>query len=215
MNFKIFALIVLLFSIVSFCMAWELSGTTLVNIKARAEKGIASAQDSIGFNCEARPALNEEEGKQKATEAFSWFQKAAAQGYASAQYHLGLCYDDGIGTESNYTNAFNNFQLAADQGFAPGKLSKQREFVLSKQLLRSGTSIGALIREAEFGQSKADFVHKLNIALKEANETEYWLLLLHDTDLLSDINYNELAPQCREIIRMLAASVKTLNTSNS
>lgn len=55
--------------------------------------------------------------------------------------------------------------------------SEQREFVLSKQMLRSGTGIGALIREAEHAESKADFIHKMNIALKEANETEYWLTL--------------------------------------
>lgn len=63
--------------------------------------------------------------------------------------------------------------------------TEKREFVLSKQLLRSGTAIGALIKEAEHGQSKADFLHKMNIALKEANETEYWLILLRDTGYLS------------------------------
>lgn len=56
--------------------------------------------------------------------------------------------------------------------------SEKREFVLSKQLLRSGTAICALIKEAEFGQSKADFIHKMSISLKEANETEYWISLL-------------------------------------
>lgn len=56
--------------------------------------------------------------------------------------------------------------------------NEKKEFVLSKQILRSGTAIGALIREAEFGQSKADFTSKMNIALKEANETDYWNLLL-------------------------------------
>src|SRR5690349_10779449 len=59
--------------------------------------------------------------------------------------------------------------------------SEKREYVLSKQLLRSGTAIGALIREAEFGQSTLDFIHKMSIALKEANETEYWLCILKDT----------------------------------
>lgn len=58
----------------------------------------------------------------------------------------------------------------------------KKEFVLSKRVLRSGTAIGALIREAEFGQSRADFTSKMNIALKEANETEYWLSLLKDTE---------------------------------
>ena len=70
------------------------------------------------------------------------------------------------------------------------KLSKylveqKREFVLSKQLLRSGTAVGALIRESEHAESKADFIHKLSIALKEANETDYWIDLLHKTDYLT------------------------------
>ena len=67
--------------------------------------------------------------------------------------------------------------------------SEQREFVLSKQLLRSGTSIGALIREAEHAESKADFIHKMNIALKEANETEYWLMLLHDSEYIDNNSF--------------------------
>jgi len=92
-------------------------------------------------------------------------------------------------------------------------LKNQREFILSKQLLRSGTSIGAMIRESEFGQSKADFINKLSIALKEANETGYWLSLLHDTCLIEDELYHVISPKCRELIRLLAASVKTLNTS--
>lgn len=66
--------------------------------------------------------------------------------------------------------------------------SDRKEFVLSKQILRSGIAVGALIREAEFAQSKPDFSHKMNIALKEANETEYWLNILKDTDYL-EISY--------------------------
>ena len=62
-------------------------------------------------------------------------------------------------------------------------LHGKNEYILSKQVLRSGTSIGAMIREAEHAESDADYIHKLNIALKEANETEYWLLLLKETDL--------------------------------
>ncbi|MEZ6060700.1 MAG: four helix bundle protein [Planctomycetaceae bacterium] len=61
----------------------------------------------------------------------------------------------------------------------------KKEYVLSKQLLRSGTAIGALVREAEQAESKPDFVHKLAIALKEANETEYWILLLHKAEYLT------------------------------
>ena len=65
----------------------------------------------------------------------------------------------------------------------------KREFVLSKQLLRSGTAIGALCREAEHAQSKADFLNKMNVALKEANETEYWLMLLNDSEYINIESY--------------------------
>ena len=87
--------------------------------------------------------------------------------------------------------------------------AEKKEYILSKQLLRSGTAIGALLREAEFGQSKADFVSKLSIALKEANETAYWLSLLKDTDYLDQQKYNAIAPDCRSLIAMLVSSVKT------
>jgi four helix bundle protein len=87
--------------------------------------------------------------------------------------------------------------------------AEKKEYVLSKQLLRSGTAIGALLREAEFGQSKADFVSKLSIALKEANETAYWLSLLKDTDYLTPTQYDTVTPDCRALIAMLVASIKT------
>jgi four helix bundle protein len=64
--------------------------------------------------------------------------------------------------------------------------SEQRGFVLSKQMLRSGTAIGALIRETEYGQSIPDFIHKLSVALKEANETQYWLMLLKDSGYVDE-----------------------------
>ncbi len=70
--------------------------------------------------------------------------------------------------------------------------SQRKEFILSKQILRSGTSIGALIREAEFGQSRADFISKLSVALKEANETEYWIAILKDTGYISYPQYESL-----------------------
>jgi four helix bundle protein len=70
--------------------------------------------------------------------------------------------------------------------------AEQKEFVLSKQMLRSGTAVGALIRESEHAESRADFIHKMSIALKEANETEYWLLLLHDTGYLKKKYMNPL-----------------------
>jgi four helix bundle protein len=86
---------------------------------------------------------------------------------------------------------------------------EQREFVLSKQLLRSGTSIGALIKEAEHAQSKADFINKMNIALKEANETEYWLMLLKDSEYIDSKSFTSIVEDCREIVRLLISIVKT------
>lgn len=84
-----------------------------------------------------------------------------------------------------------------------------KEFVLSRQVLRSGTSVGALIREAEFAQSKSDFIHKMSISLKEANETDYWLNLLFDTDNMAEINFEQLSKQCNELIAMLVSTIKT------
>ena len=86
---------------------------------------------------------------------------------------------------------------------------ERKEFVLAKQLLRSGTAIGALIREAEFAQSKADFINKMSIALKEANETVYWLCLLKDVGYLNEDIFTVLSTNCKEIISMLVATVKT------
>lgn len=86
----------------------------------------------------------------------------------------------------------------------------KREFVLSKQLLRSGTSIGGLIREAEFAQSDLDFINKLSISLKEANETNYWLDLLHDTSYLNNDEFEELKYKSDELVKILVASIKTL-----
>ena len=76
-------------------------------------------------------------------------------------------------------------------------------------MLRSGTAIGALIREAEFGQSKADFANKMSISLKEANETEYWLSLLKDTDFISEDRFMSLQTDCKELLAMLVSTVKT------
>lgn len=92
--------------------------------------------------------------------------------------------------------------------------TEKKEFILSKQILRSGTAIGALIREAEYGQSKTDFVHKLSIALKEANETAYWINILKDTDYLEEKSFMSLLNDCNELIRLLIASVKTAKTNN-
>jgi four helix bundle protein len=94
------------------------------------------------------------------------------------------------------------------------KLSKRlaenkKEYILSKQLLRSGTSIGALVRESEHAESKADFIHKLSISLKEANETEYWLLLLVATDYLSENEFANYHSKIVEILKMLTSIIKT------
>ncbi|MEZ4776592.1 MAG: four helix bundle protein [Bacteroidia bacterium] len=87
--------------------------------------------------------------------------------------------------------------------------SEQKEFVLSKQLLRSATAIGALHREAEHGESKADFIHKMGIAQKECNETVYWLELLHATEYLTEMSFNELHKEASELLRLCTAIIKT------
>lgn len=90
----------------------------------------------------------------------------------------------------------------------------KKEYVLSKQLLRSGTSIGANIREAVQGQSKKDFLSKMNIALKEASETEYWIELLLETNYLAKREGNSILEDCIEIKKILHSIVKT-SKSNS
>jgi len=87
--------------------------------------------------------------------------------------------------------------------------SEKKEFVISKQILRSGTSIGANVKEAIRGQSKADFTSKMNIALKESSETEYWLELLHETDYLSDNEFESVYADSKEILKILMSIVKT------
>ena len=86
---------------------------------------------------------------------------------------------------------------------------ERKEFILSKQILRSGTAVGALIREAEFGQSKADFRNKMSIALKEANETDYWLNLLKDTKYINEKMFQSISNDCTELIKILVSTVKT------
>ena len=87
------------------------------------------------------------------------------------------------------------------------------EYIMSKQLLRSGTAIGALIREAEFAESKKDFIHKLHISLKEANETDYWLTLLHESlhesDYINDIAFQSIQTDCTELIKLLTSIIKS------
>jgi four helix bundle protein len=86
----------------------------------------------------------------------------------------------------------------------------KKEYVLSKQLLKAGTSIGANVHEAEHAQSKPDFISKMSIALKEANETQYWLKLLSKTGYLSESGFEEIYRPSSEITAMLVAALKTL-----
>lgn len=90
---------------------------------------------------------------------------------------------------------------------------QKREHVLSKQFLRSATSIGANVREAGNAQSKKDFLSKLNIALKEAGETQYWLELLFKGEIISGKEFDSIYPEITEIAKILAASVKTVKQS--
>ena len=90
---------------------------------------------------------------------------------------------------------------------------EHKEFVLSRQVLRSGTAIGALVREAQFAQSKSDFIHKLSIALKEANETDYWLELLHRTQMINDKMFESIEPEIKGLIKLLVRSIKTAKQS--
>ncbi len=87
--------------------------------------------------------------------------------------------------------------------------NKKKEYVLSKQILRSGTSIGANVAEAQHGQSTADFAAKMAISLKESNETLYWLTLLHKTNYLTNMQYESLCNDLKEILRLLTAICKT------
>jgi len=90
------------------------------------------------------------------------------------------------------------------------KLNSKKEFVMSRQLLGSGTAVGALIREAEFGESKADFAHKMNIALKEANESVYWLDLLTATDTVDKQSVDSERKLGNGLVAMLVSTLKTL-----
>ena len=87
---------------------------------------------------------------------------------------------------------------------------ERKEFTLSNQLLRSGTSIGANVTEAQQAQSRADFLSKLNIALKEASETEYWLRLLEATDYLTTSEFESIYEDCDELVKILVSSVRSI-----
>ena len=89
------------------------------------------------------------------------------------------------------------------------ELRRQREYVFADQILRSGTSIGANIREAQFGESLADFSHKLHISLKEANETLYWLDILRDANLIAEDEHANLRASCIALLKMLLSAIRT------
>lgn len=88
-------------------------------------------------------------------------------------------------------------------------LFDNKEFVMSKQILRCGTSIGANITEGNYAQSHADFISKMNIALKEAAETEYWLELLRDTQYITEQQFTSIHSDCSELIKLLISILKT------
>lgn len=91
--------------------------------------------------------------------------------------------------------------------------TEKKEFILSKQLLRSGTSIGANVREGMYGQSRPDFHTKFTIALKEASETAYWLELLHETDYITQYQFNSISTDCTELLKILTAITKKTKTT--
>jgi four helix bundle protein len=92
---------------------------------------------------------------------------------------------------------------------------QKKEYILSKQLLRSGTSVGAMIREAEHSESKADFVHKMAIAQKEINETMYWLELLKETNYITFEQYESINLDAIEIIKLVTAIIKSTKNNIS
>ena len=92
---------------------------------------------------------------------------------------------------------------------------EKREYTLSKQLLRSGTSIGANLREARRGQSRADFAAKLSIALKEADESLYWIELLREADLINDDEFKSIYADCEELVKMLVSATKKIYSNEA
>ena len=92
---------------------------------------------------------------------------------------------------------------------------EKQVYVLSKQLLRSGTSIGANVRESVNAQSRMDFINKLNVALKEANESEYWLELLHESNYLDDQQFESIYNDCGKIVATLTKIIKTTKATTN
>jgi four helix bundle protein len=127
--------------------------------------------------------------------------------------------------DNNETSLPKRKNLVLDKSFAFAVrivglsrfLASKKEFVISKQVLRSGTAIGALVREAQFGESKADFTHKLYklyIALKEANETYYWLELLYCSQLIDKRMFQSMAKDSKEVLSLLVSITKTARARN-
>ncbi len=88
-------------------------------------------------------------------------------------------------------------------------VEEKHEFTISKQLLRSGTAIGALYREAEYAESRKDFIHKLSIAQKECNETLYWLDLLKETEFINQEQHNSIFNECKELMALVTSIIKS------
>jgi four helix bundle protein len=118
-----------------------------------------------------------------------------------------MAYNTGIITEKTY-----HFALRIVKAYRYLK-EEQNEYVLSKQMLRSGTSIGANCKEAIYAQSTLDFINKLSIALKEASETEYWLDLLHDSQYIDDKSFESIHNENIEIIKLLTSIIKTTKST--
>jgi four helix bundle protein len=116
--------------------------------------------------------------------------------------------------EKENTVKFKSRQFAIDIiNLYKSLVEDKKEFVLSKQVLRSGTSIGANVVEAEAGISKKDFLAKMYISFKECCETEFWLDIMHETEYIDDKTFNDLMPKCSELNKMLTAITKTTKTT--
>ena len=118
-----------------------------------------------------------------------------------------MAYNTGLLTEKTY-----HFALRIIRAYKFLR-EEQNEYVLSKQMLRSGTSVGANCKEAIYAQSTLDFISKLSIALKEASETEYWLDLLHDSQYIDDKSYESIHNDCVELIKLLSSIIKTTKST--
>jgi len=91
-------------------------------------------------------------------------------------------------------------------------INEKKEYVLSKQIIRSGTAVGALVCEAEFAQSNADYINKFSVSLKEANETDFWLSLLKDSGYIDDKMYESISKDNNEFLSLLVSTIKTLKS---